>query len=71
VLVVEDDHGVRDVVARGLREEGFRVTTVVDGRSALRTIEGLVIYLAVSHKDESAPAAVNGRRVTGGRHTRV
>ncbi|GAA4629659.1 response regulator transcription factor [Actinoallomurus vinaceus] len=37
---MEDDHGVRDVLARGLREEGFRVTTAVDGASALRTIEG-------------------------------
>jgi DNA-binding response OmpR family regulator len=40
VLVVEDDHGVRDVVARGLREEGFAVTTAADGGSALRTVEG-------------------------------
>lgn len=40
VLVVEDDHGVRDVVARGLREEGFRVITAVDGASALRSVEG-------------------------------
>ncbi len=39
VLVVEDDHGVRDVVARGLREEGFHVITAVDGASALRTVE--------------------------------
>lgn len=39
VLVVEDDHGVRDVVARGLREEGFHVTTATDGTSALRTVE--------------------------------
>jgi DNA-binding response OmpR family regulator len=39
VLVVEDDHGVRDVIARGLREEGFDVTTAADGTSALRTIE--------------------------------
>lgn len=39
VLVVEDDHGVRDVLARGLREEGFRVTTATDGASALRTVE--------------------------------
>jgi DNA-binding response OmpR family regulator len=39
VLVVEDDHGVRDVVARGLREEGFRVITAADGASALRTVE--------------------------------
>jgi DNA-binding response OmpR family regulator len=40
VLVVEDDHGVRDVLARGLREEGFNVTTAADGASALRTVEG-------------------------------
>lgn len=39
VLVVEDDHGVRDVVSRGLREEGFDVATASDGASALRTIE--------------------------------
>lgn len=39
VLVVEDDHGVRDVVARGLREEGFDVATASDGASALRTVE--------------------------------
>jgi two-component system response regulator MprA len=39
VLVVEDDHGVRDVLARGLREEGFNVTTAADGASALRTVE--------------------------------
>jgi two-component system response regulator MprA len=40
VLVVEDDHSVRDVLARGLREEGFHVTTAADGASALRTVEG-------------------------------
>jgi DNA-binding response OmpR family regulator len=39
ILVVEDDYGVRDVVARGLREEGFDVTTALDGASALRTVE--------------------------------
>jgi DNA-binding response OmpR family regulator len=39
VLVVEDDHGVRDVLTRGLREEGFRVTTASDGASALRVVE--------------------------------
>ncbi len=35
VLVVEDDNGLRDVLARGLREEGFQVTTAADGRAAL------------------------------------
>jgi two-component system response regulator MprA len=37
VLVGEDDHGLRDVVARGLREAGFEVTTAADGTGALRT----------------------------------
>src|SRR3954471_15638708 len=35
VLVVEDDHALRDVLARALREQGFRVATAVDGRAAL------------------------------------
>lgn len=38
VLVVEDDHGLRDVLARGLREEGFAVDTAVDGASAVRAV---------------------------------
>jgi two-component system response regulator MprA len=36
VLVVEDDHGLRDVLARGLNEEGFDVRTAVDGAGAVR-----------------------------------
>lgn len=39
VLVVEDDHGIRDVLARRLREEGFGVLTAADGASALRSAE--------------------------------
>lgn len=31
VLVVEDDHGLRDVLARGLREENFAVVTAASG----------------------------------------
>ena len=38
MLVVEDDHSLRDVVARALREEGHRVTTASDGAGALATI---------------------------------
>jgi two-component system response regulator MprA len=38
VLVVEDDHSLRDVLARALREEGYRVTTAVDGSGALATM---------------------------------
>ncbi|MDX6218138.1 MAG: hypothetical protein QOG99_3722 [Frankiales bacterium] len=35
VLVVEDDHQLRDVVARVLREEGLTVMTAADGHAAL------------------------------------
>ena len=35
VLVVEDDHQLRDVIARVLREEGLAVVTAADGQSAL------------------------------------
>jgi DNA-binding response OmpR family regulator len=38
VLVVEDDHGLRDLLARGLRAQDFDVTTAVDGESALRSL---------------------------------
>src|ERR1700744_6274430 len=39
VLVVEDDHGLRDVVGRGLREHGFEVIAVSNGGAALRTAQ--------------------------------
>jgi len=35
VLVVEDDLALREVLARGLREEGFEVTSARDGASAM------------------------------------
>ncbi|MET8179313.1 response regulator transcription factor [Streptomyces sp. NPDC005336] len=40
VLVVEDDHGLRDVLARGLRDEHFEVVTAADGAAALRAVAG-------------------------------
>ena len=42
VLVVEDDHGLREVVARALREEHFDVVTASDGASALRCVDDRV-----------------------------
>ncbi|WP_369241447.1 response regulator transcription factor [Streptomyces sp. R21] len=36
ILVVEDDHTLRDVVRRGLREEGFDTLPAPDGATALR-----------------------------------
>ncbi|MCU1677050.1 MAG: response regulator transcription factor, partial [Frankiales bacterium] len=39
VLVVEDDHALRDVLARGLRKADFEVVTATDGASALRVAD--------------------------------
>ncbi|MEZ0075515.1 response regulator transcription factor [Planotetraspora sp. GP83] len=39
VLVVEDDAGLRDVLARGLRDEHFEVLTAPDGAKALRAVQ--------------------------------
>lgn len=39
VLVVEDDHGLRDVLCRGLRLQGFDVASAADGAMALRMLE--------------------------------
>ena len=56
VLVVEDDHGLREVLARGLREEGFSVTTAVDGASALKAaatspVDALVLDVGLPDSD--------------------
>src|SRR4051794_26388617 len=47
IVVVEDDHGLREVLARGLREEGFEVRTAVDGASAIRTLADLECHAVV------------------------
>ncbi|MFI5992972.1 response regulator transcription factor [Streptomyces sp. NPDC051362] len=36
ILIVEDDHALRDVLVRGLREEDFDTTPAPDGATALR-----------------------------------
>jgi two-component system response regulator MprA len=36
ILVVEDDHALRDVLLRGLRDEGFDTVPAPDGATALR-----------------------------------
>ncbi|MFJ9020308.1 response regulator transcription factor [Streptomyces sp. NPDC102259] len=40
ILVVEDDHGLRDVLLRGLRDEDFDPVPAPDGASALRLATG-------------------------------
>ncbi|WP_375502081.1 response regulator transcription factor [uncultured Jatrophihabitans sp.] len=39
ILVVEDDHELRTLLARGLRSHGFDVVTAVDGQAALRSVD--------------------------------
>jgi DNA-binding response OmpR family regulator len=53
VLVVEDDHQLRDVVARVLREEGLGVVTAADGQAALAgaTAETSAIVLDIGLPD--------------------
>jgi two-component system response regulator MprA len=40
LLVVEDDSALRELLVRGLREEGFAVIAVPDGAGAMRTVTG-------------------------------
>ena len=47
VLVVEDDHALRDVLARALREQGFSVTTASDGAAAMLSVAGRSFDAAV------------------------
>lgn len=55
ILLVEDDHGLRDVLARGLRGEEFDVITAVDGESALRTdftgVHAIVLDIGLPDSD--------------------
>jgi two-component system, OmpR family, phosphate regulon response regulator OmpR len=36
ILIVDDDQRIRDLLARYLFENGFRVTTATDARACLR-----------------------------------
>jgi DNA-binding response OmpR family regulator len=47
VLVAEDDSGLRDVLARGLRENGYIVDAVADGQAALGYLRSFEYELAV------------------------
>ncbi|WP_338185121.1 response regulator transcription factor [Jatrophihabitans sp.] len=56
ILVVEDDSGLRELLARGLREQGFVVTTAVDGSSALKAaaaapVDALVLDVGLPDSD--------------------
>ncbi|WP_405911657.1 response regulator transcription factor [Streptomyces sp. NBC_00963] len=55
ILVVEDDHALRDVLRRGLRDEGFEAVSAPDGASALRLatadIDGVVLDVGLPDAD--------------------
>jgi two-component system, OmpR family, phosphate regulon response regulator OmpR len=56
ILVVDDDQRIRDLLARYLHENGFRVTTAVDAASARAAMRGLafdVIILDISMPGEN------------------
>jgi len=67
VLVVEDDHGLRDVLARGLREEDFDVLTAADGAAALRTVTPRVdaVVLDVGLPDSDGRDVCQAMRAAG------
>jgi two-component system, OmpR family, phosphate regulon response regulator OmpR len=56
ILIVDDDQGIRSLLARYLFEKGFRVTTAVDAASARASMRGLtfdVVILDVMMPGES------------------
>lgn len=67
VLVVEDDHGLRDVLARGLREEHFEVLTAADGASALRAVHDRVdaVVLDIGLPDSDGRDVCHAMRAAG------
>jgi len=47
VLVAEDDRGLREVLARGLRENGYVVDAVADGKAAMQFLRSYEYAIAV------------------------
>jgi two-component system response regulator MprA len=67
VLVVEDDHGLRHILARGLREEDFDVATAADGAAALRQVRDQVdaVVLDVGLPDSDGRDVCQAMRAAG------
>jgi two-component system response regulator MprA len=65
VLIVEDDHGLREALARGLREEGFAVSTAADGARALRAGEVDAIVLDIGLPDSDGRDVCQALRARG------
>ncbi|MFE2940945.1 response regulator transcription factor [Streptomyces sp. NPDC059255] len=67
VLIVEDDHGLRDVLARGLRDEDFDVVTAADGAGALRAADARVdaVVLDIGLPDSDGRDVCQAMRAAG------
>ncbi|MGB8651422.1 MAG: response regulator transcription factor [Mycobacteriales bacterium] len=67
VLLVEDDHALRDVVARALREEGLTVVTAADGRAALASAgpQTAAIVLDIGLPDADGRDVLHALRANG------
>ncbi|MDL4818669.1 response regulator transcription factor [Actinomadura opuntiae] len=65
VLIVEDDHQLRAALARGLREEGFAVSTACDGASALRAEQSDAVVLDVALPDSDGRDVCQALRARG------
>ena len=62
ILVIDDEPGIREVVALVLREEGYRVIEAADGDEGLDVLKsGVVIDLLIT--DVGLPGELNGRQV--------
>ncbi|GHF27926.1 DNA-binding response regulator [Streptomyces mashuensis] len=67
ILVVEDDHALRDALLRGLREEGFATLAAQDGAGALRLAGGAVdaVVLDVGLPDADGRDVCQAMRANG------
>ncbi|MEO5877252.1 MAG: response regulator transcription factor [Streptosporangiaceae bacterium] len=65
VLVVEDDHQLREALARGLREEGFTVATAADGAQALRADPADAVVLDIGLPDSDGRDVCQALRARG------
>jgi two-component system response regulator MprA len=67
VLVVEDDHGLRDVLARGLRELGYVVVTAADGAAAMASVDANIdaVVLDIGLPDSDGRDVCQAMRASG------
>jgi two-component system, NtrC family, response regulator AtoC len=48
IVVVDDDHGVREVLHDLLTQEGYQVTAVADGPEAIQTVQDTVVQIVIA-----------------------